>query len=349
MSGSNYSIAITDASIVQNNRLQAGGFTPFVCGDISKRIDPKQIMPEAKSVIVVGVPYGSASFYSNLSSLGVCEDYHKRARDVLKAIATELNEVLGSFRYKILVDGPTLCERSLAVRAGLGFFGKNGLVISPEYGTRFNIGVMLTDISLVKGFFASHSWLGANCAAQGIRRETNPIVYTLYSGLSPAASAQGFRRETNPIANAQSARRSGVSFMPFGHPETRSEVEGIMDCPGGCNLCIDACPNGALREGEPLDAGLCISYLTQKDNLTSEEENLLHGQLYGCDICQNACPKNKKHESLYIDPKEILEISDSEITEKYRHTAMNWKIELLKRNALISVNSELHKSPDFLR
>ena len=300
MNGSNYTIGITDASPIDNLRLLASCFTPFVSGDMSKRVDPIKVFPHAKSIFVVCVPCDATSIYSNLSSLGVGEDYHKRVKDILKTLAAELEEVHGSFKYKILVDSPTLCERSLAVRAGLGYFGKNGLVISPEFDSRFNIGVMLTDISFDAGCNVLNSW-----------------------------------RETNPHANALRARRSRVSFPPFCVSIPTCQVGQIKACPLDCDLCIKACPNGALCEGKPLDAGLCIAYLTQKENLSENEEKLLHGQLYGCDICQNVCPKNVKHKTSFVNPKEILVLSDSEIRDKFGHTAMNWKTKLLKRNALI--------------
>ena len=263
MRGSNFTIGITDASQIKNDRLQTSGYTPFVSRDISKRLDPKRIFSDAKSIVVVCVPYDTADFYSNLSSLGVCDDYHKRVKDVLMDVAANFEDVYGPFNHKILVDGPTLCERTLAVRAGLGFFGKNGLVISPEYGTRFNIGVMITSVLLDE----SHKTMD------------------------------------------------------------------LQACSHDCNLCIEACPNGALSEGKPLEAGLCISYLTQKEKLTAEEEKLLHGQLYGCDICQNVCPKNTPHKSTYLNPEDLLILSESEIAERFNYTAMSWKIKLLKRNA----------------
>ena len=301
MSGSCFTISITDASQINNERLRKSNLTPFVTGDFSKRVDPKKVFPGAKSIIVVCVPYVSKKFYSNLSSLGVCDDYHKRVRDVLRATHLELTKNHGASMHKILVDSPTLCERSLAVRAGLGFFGKNGLVISPEFGSRFNIGVMLTDIS--------------------------------FDGV---LNALDLRLETNHLANALRARRSTVSFKPFALSMPTGQVNQNVACSVECDLCIKACPNGAIIGGKPLDTSRCISYLTQKESLTDEEKKLLHGQLYGCDICQNACPKNEAREASYVSPQEILRLSDCEISEKFGHTAMNWKIKLLKRNALIS-------------
>ena len=63
----------------------------------------------------------------------------------------------------------------------------------------------------------------------------------------------------------------------------------------GCDLCIRACPTGALRE-DSFHADLCLSAITQqKKPLTPQQEALIRktGCAWGCDICQKACPKNK--------------------------------------------------------
>ena len=266
MNGDGYTVGVTDARPIENARLLLCG-TPFVSADVSKRVRPDRVFPGATSILVVCVKYESAAAFANLSSLGVCSDYHSRVKDVLVKLASELP----AHQNKILVDSPTLCERSLAVRAGLGFFGKNGLVVSPQYGTRHNIGLMLTDIP---------------CEDLLLRYCDSP---------TPAK---------------------------------------LRSCLPGCDLCIRACPNGALADGKPLDASRCISYLTQKKELSAEEEKLLHGQLYGCDICQNACPFNEKAELEWVNPASLIEMTDGEFMEKFGHTAMMWRgAGMLRRNA----------------
>jgi len=69
---------------------------------------------------------------------------------------------------------------------------------------------------------------------------------------------------------------------------------------GTCRACIDACPTGALvlREDAPVawvDTRRCISYLTieHRGAFTREQEQMLHGWLFGCDVCQEVCPFNQ--------------------------------------------------------
>ena len=259
-------IGVCDATPLQPTTKQ---FTPFVSNDMSKRLNPSAILADAKSIIVLGVPAKIGSFPSPphgagiLSQLCVAEDYHRVIRKLLKKLATELQ---CHTNYKIQVDSPNLDERQLAVRAGLGYIGRNGLVISPEYGTRFNIGLLLTNITM-----------------------------------------------------------------------DAHKAPTITDsCPNNCNKCIASCPSGALSASGDYDVTRCISYLTQKSEITPEEAKLMGHHLYGCDVCQNACPKNKKQPTPWATPEDWLVMSEGDFTKTYGHTAALWQgTALLRRNAQI--------------
>jgi len=107
-----------------------------------KRLNPGLAMPGARSIIVVGKSY-EPSPYNNLSSLAYGVDYHLSVRALLEDIAATLD-----CNKLIMVDNGPLQEKPFAVKAGLGFLAKSGLVISPLLGSRFNIGLMLVDIDL---------------------------------------------------------------------------------------------------------------------------------------------------------------------------------------------------------
>ena len=68
------------------------------------------------------------------------------------------------------------------------------------------------------------------------------------------------------------------------------------DLCGTCTACLEACPTGALTAPYQIDARRCISYLTieHRGALDREQSQWLNGWIYGCDICQEVCPWNRK-------------------------------------------------------
>ncbi len=123
---------------------------------------------------------------------------------------------------------------------------------------------------------------------------------------------------------------------------------------GSCTRCIDACPTDALIAPYQLDATRCISYLTiEKRGAIAED--LLPGMgrhLFGCDICQDVCPWNRKspvsnasefqpREGL-VDPDlaQMANITEEEFREKFRGSAIKrTKRSGLRRNAVIAMGN----------
>ena len=131
--------------------------TPFVSKNINKRLNPTAALKTVKSIIVIGVNYGKKYDFplddaprGIISTYAAQEDYHVLLRAMLNELATDIKKAHGDFEYKISVDGGGLVEKELAVKAGLGFYGKNNLVISREFGSLFFIGYLLTDIEIDK-------------------------------------------------------------------------------------------------------------------------------------------------------------------------------------------------------
>jgi len=268
----NIEIGVCHAAPLSMERLMESPFVPFVKKDLQKRINPQLTLPEALSVIIVGVGYeklgeDNKEGTTALSSLGANFDYHIKVREILKALVNELQHE--NFKYKILVDTSGLDERQLAERAGIGFFGKNKLIISQKFGSKFNIGCLVTNI---------------------------------------------------PFENL---------VTPNNKPDKKTS------CPPDCNKCIKSCPTNALSTPY-LNTKKCVSYLTQKDELTVEESLLLNNQLYGCDICQDVCPFNKPSIKTYVNPNDILTMNEDEFAKEYNKTAMHFGgLEKIKRNALL--------------
>jgi epoxyqueuosine reductase len=128
---------------------------------------------------------------------------------------------------------------------------------------------------------------------------------------------------------------------------------------GTCTRCIDACPTQALIAPYELDSNKCISYLTiEKRGAISEELREGMGrQVFGCDICQDVCPWNRKAPSSeksefqvregLVNPALawLAEISEEEFREKFRDSPVKrTKRSGLRRNALIAIGNSGNRS-----
>jgi epoxyqueuosine reductase len=126
-------------------------------------------------------------------------------------------------RSKPYVDSGPVFEKAWAAAAGLGFLGRNTLLITPQFGSLVFLGAIVTDLA----------------------------------------------------------------FEP--------EPEGPCEDCGSCRACVEACPTGALDGDGNLDVSRCLAHLTvsSKSPIPAEFRTALAGNLYGCDVCQDVCPRNR--------------------------------------------------------
>ncbi|WP_263381506.1 tRNA epoxyqueuosine(34) reductase QueG [Granulicella arctica] len=123
--------------------------------------------------------------------------------------------------------------------------------------------------------------------------DTGPLIERSYA----AKSGVGWVGKNTCILNQQlgSWLLLGVIVTSLALPESVISLEAQDRC-GSCTRCIDACPTNALIAPHQMDASLCIAYLTieKKGTIPESLRPLIGRQVFGCDICQDVCPWNRK-------------------------------------------------------
>jgi epoxyqueuosine reductase len=138
-----------------------------------------------------------------------------------------------------------------------------------------------------------------------------------------------------------------------------SDVPATDHC-GTCTRCIDACPTGAITAPYRLDARKCISYLTieHRGDVAPELQSQIGDWLYGCDVCQDVCPHNRKAPAATdpalqprfptgtLDVDEVMNWTDEQYRSALRGSAMKRvKLPVLKRNAGIVAHNRSKETP----
>ncbi|ASJ52180.1 tRNA epoxyqueuosine(34) reductase QueG [Brevibacillus formosus] len=175
--------------------------------------------------------------------------------------------------------------------------------------------------------------------------------------------------DTGALSDRAVAERAGIGFVgkncaiitpEFGSWVYLGELVTNLPLPsdqpieegcGDCNICVDACPTGALIQGGQLDAQRCVAYLTQvKDFIPDEFRGKIGNRLYGCDTCQTVCPKNRRidndhHAEFQPDPEiakplliPLLQMSNKEFKEKFGQSSSSWRGKKpIQRNVILAL------------
>lgn len=202
------------------------------------RADPAQLLPGAKSAIVIGVNYRSSTRPSpdeaKIAEYARGRDYHRVLRALLKRLSRQLLQVVPEAQFRACVDSAPILEREYAHRAGLGWYGKNTMLINSHRGSWFFLGCLLTTLELTPDAPA----LGGcgTCRACIDACPTGAIV---------------FHRD-----RWQVDARQCISYLTIEKRGQFSaqEEQAIGDWTFGCDVCQDVCPFNQSRESQPLRA-----------------------------------------------------------------------------------------------
>ena len=200
--------------------------------------DPRQLLPSAKSVVVVGLNYNQPNparqGHPHIARYALGRDYHKVLRGKLKKLQLWLQSQHPDSEARICVDSAPIMERDFANLAGLGWFGKNTMVINSQRGSWFFIGILLTSIE----FESDHPAIGGcgTCKACIEACPTGAIVF------------EDERWQVD-------ARRC-ISYLTIEHKGEIAQdlMEKMGDWTFGCDVCQEVCPFNQPRESQPLRA-----------------------------------------------------------------------------------------------
>ncbi len=174
-----------------------------------------------------------------------------------------------------------------------------------------------------QGWIARYAWTGEQSREAGVRpSDYHKVLLKRLRGVESRLKDElgDFESrcyvDTGPVVERIYAKYAGIgwtgkntcilnqklgSWLFLGVIATSLEVpapvaEVPVDRCGSCRRCIEACPTGALTAPYQMDAGLCISYLTieKRGEIPMELRAKMGRQVFGCDICQDVCPWNRK-------------------------------------------------------
>lgn len=158
-------VGITDPALSAheahlNTWLENGyhGEMGFMAKHGTKRTRPAELEPGTQRIISVRMDYLPAEVESTkvlgqpnrayVSRYALGRDYHKLMRKRLALLAKKIEQEVGDFGYRAFVDSAPVMERALAQKAGLGWFGKNAMLLNPKAGSLFFLGELYTDLPL---------------------------------------------------------------------------------------------------------------------------------------------------------------------------------------------------------
>ena len=236
------------------------GNMDYLKRNIAIRREPAKLLKYVKTIISLAYPYPAhkpctpdgyaASRYSTPQEM----DYHLRLKKLAKHLCVVIAELFPESKSRVCVDSAPILERSFAEMSGVGFIGKNNMLIVPGYGSYCFLMEILT---------------------------TAEFTIPVYKGLKNRC--------------------------------------------GSCTQCIDMCPTGALKAPFSIDVTRCLSYLTieEKNDVDRPTAIKMGNTFFGCDVCQEVCPFNKRESSFVALPStsEMLTMTEKDFTMIFGKTA----------------------------
>lgn len=185
--------------------------------------------PDNKFALVFLFPYFNGFSSGNLSLYAKSRDYHLTVQEYLEKIKIFIKSLQPDFEGKCYCDVSPYNEKALAQKAGLGFYGKNQLLINSAYGSFFFIGIIVTDT-----FFQEDLPLNLSCKGCNKCIEACP---------GNALGSNGFNKS---LCGSEISQKKGDLSLQ------EREIFIKTGLIWGCDICQNVCPHNENLEITPL-------------------------------------------------------------------------------------------------
>lgn len=216
-----------------------------------RRRDPRLLLPKAESVLSVGYRYNALPLGAQDSSNGVRyarylrgPDYHVLMKEQLEAIMRQISEP--GLSYKVCVDTSALLERAWAAITGLGWIGKNNMLIHPQHGSYLLLGFVLTSRKTGR-------------TPKLLRDLCGSCTRCLNACPTKALSPSKILNSNRCISYWTLEKRGALEL-------NESDQTAMKNWVAGCDLCQEACPfntkalNGDIHAGPAAEESLPYQY-----------------------------------------------------------------------------------------
>ena len=270
----------TEQKCYYNAREAAGYFAEldYLKRNCSKRFNPALLVEGTKSIVLFLVPFGQEMEMGNppyIAQYARGKDYHKVIKERLFTILAALKERFPEISGRPFVDSAPVLERYWAMRAGLGFIGKNNFLISPKCGIRNFICSLFLNVELPPPDAADRRERTQGLPSCGACRRCLDACPT-------GALEAPFVLNANKCTSYLTIEKRHIQHQVEQQQAGQRQIE--QQQAGGLEAHITECHT--LRQHRRYN---------RMDLLKEGNAIPVNGWLFGCDCCMNACPWNSKN------------------------------------------------------
>jgi len=195
----------------------------YMSNHFEKRIDPRILVPGAKSVVTLLFNYHQKNVSQSdyrIAQYALGHDYHFVLKNKLSQLIHELQEEIGAFTARIFTDSAPILEKAWAQRSGTGWIGKNTMLINKQSGSFFFLAEIICDLPLIPDHPLAKDYCGT-CTACIDACPTNAIQENKYLAANQCISYYTIEHKGDIPIDAKDKYQNWIF---------------------GCDICQEVCP-----------------------------------------------------------------------------------------------------------